>query len=348
MKKTKWRVVVFVNQFFGQIGGEDMAHVGFCVRKEAVGPASLFQSLLKEECDVVGTIICGDNYFAENPEKATEEGVELVKELKPDLFIAGPAFNAGRYGISCGNMVKAVGEILQIPTVTGMYPENPAVDIFRKDTYIIKTGIRSSQMRKAAAAIADIGLRLLRKELVGSAEAEGYVKRDIILNEEQEKNAAVRAVEMLLKKIKGEPFISELLPPHFDEVKPAKEIADITKARIAFVTDGGLIPENNPDKLKPNGSTAWGHYNWDQLLSGDHFVIHSGYDGTSVLENPNRLTPVDILREYEKENRIGYLDPEIYVACGNCASVAASKRKGEEIAQMLSDKRTDAVILTST
>ena len=348
MKENKWRVVCYINQFFGQIGGEEMAHVGFSVKEEAVGPAALFQSLMKDDCEVVGTVICGDNYFAENPEKASAQGVELVRALKPDLFIAGPAFNAGRYGISCGNMVSAVEKALQIPTVTGMYPENPAVDIFRKDTYIVKTGIRSSQMRKAAAVMADLGLRLLKKEPIKGAEEEGYIKRDIILNEEQEKNAAVRAIEMVLKKIKGEPFTSELLPPHFDEVDPAEPVTDISRARLALVTDGGLIPECNPDKLKPNGSTTWGHYDWDQLLAEKHFVIHSGYDGTWVLENPNRLFPMDVLREYEAAGRIGYLDPEVYVACGNCASVAASKRKGEEIAQTLKEKEIDAVILTST
>ena len=112
MEKEKWRVVCFVNQFFGQIGGEDMAHVGFTVREEAVGPAQLFARLMQKECQVVGTVICGDNYFAEHIDQAVQEGVELVRGLNPDLFIAGPAFNAGRYGISCGNMASAVAREL--------------------------------------------------------------------------------------------------------------------------------------------------------------------------------------------------------------------------------------------
>ncbi|MGF7084515.1 glycine/betaine/sarcosine/D-proline reductase family selenoprotein B [Lachnospiraceae bacterium PF1-4] len=348
MENKKWRVVCYINQFFGQIGGEEMAHVGFSVKPEAVGPGLLFQKLLQDECEVVGTIICGDNYFAENTEGAVAEGVALAAELKPDLLIAGPAFNAGRYGISCGNMAAAVGKELNIPTVTGMYPENPAVDLFRKDTYIVETGILSSQLRKVAPVMADIGLRLLRQEPIGSAAKEGYIKRDIILNEEQPENAAHRAIEMVLNKIKGEPFVSELLPPHFDEVEPAPAVKDLSKIKLALVTDGGLIPEANPDHLKPNGSTTWGHYDWDELLADKHFVIHSGYDGTWVLENPNRLFPVDVLREYEAAGEIGVLEPEVYVACGNCASVSGSKAKGEQIAQALLEKEIDAVILTST
>lgn len=348
MEQKKWRVVCYINQFFGQIGGEEMAHVGFSVKHEAVGPAKLFQNLLKDSCEVVATVICGDNYFADDTARSTAEGLAIVRELKPDLFIAGPAFNAGRYGISCGNMASAVARELHIPTVTGMYPENPAVDLFRKDTYIVKTGIMSSQLRNVAPVMASIGLRLLTGGRIGSAASEGYIIRDIILNEEQPQNAAQRAIDMVMKKIKGEPFESELLPPKFDIVEPAPPVADITKTKLALVSDGGLIPESNPDKLKPNGSTTWGHYDWDKLIAEPHFVIHSGYDGTWVLENPYRLFPVDVLREAVAEGRLGELEPEVYVATGNCASVAASKEKGRQIAQALLAKGVNAVILTST
>ena len=114
------------------------------------------------------------------------------------------------------------------------------------------------------------------------------------------------------------------------------------------MTDGGLIPESNPDKLKPNGSTTVGCYDWDSLMSDKYFVIHSGYDGTWVMENPYRLFPVDVLREKIKEKMLGYLDPQVYVTCGNCASVAAAKVKGEQIAKGLLDKGITAAILTST
>lgn len=348
MRNKKWRAVCFLNQFFGQIGGEDVASVGFSVSEVPVGPAMLFNSKLGEDCEVVGTIICGDNYFAENIEAAVEEGVALVKELKPDIFFAGPAFNAGRYGMSCGNMASAVAKQLGIPTVTGMYHENPAVELFRKDTYIVKTKILSSDMRNVVPKMTSIGLRLLKNEHIAGAEAEGYIKRDIILNEIQEKNAAQRAVEMVLDKIDGKSFVSELLPPKFDIVEPAPAVKDITKTKLALVTDGGLIPESNPDKLKPNASLNYGVYNLNELLADKHFVIHSGYDGTWVLENPYRLFPQDVLLELVAEEKLGSLDENVYVTCGNCASVDASKKKGEQIAKRLLQEGVQAVIHTST
>ena len=66
------------------------------------------------------------------------------------------------------------------------------------------------------------------------------------------------------------------------------------------------------------------------------------------MENPYRLFPVDVLREAVAEGRLGELEPEVYVATGNCASVAASKEKGRQIAQALLAKGVNAVILTST
>lgn len=348
MNKKKWRVLCFVNQFFGQIGGEEMASVGFSVKEGTVGPTTLLNSLLGEDAEVVATIICGDNYFVNNIDSALKEGLALVEKFNPDIFFAGPTFNAGRYGISAGNMASFVAKKFNIPTITAMYEENPAVELFRKDTYIIKTSIHASSMKPTLEKMVDLGLRFLKKENVLGANAEGYIKGDIILNERQKKNSAERAIDMVLKKIKGEHFVSEILPPVFDVVVPALPLENIDKAKIALITDGGLIPEKNPDKLKPNGSLNWGAYNFESLVENKHYVIHSGYDGTWVLENPYRLLPYDILLDFVKEKKIGSLNSNVYVACGNCASISASKNKGEEIAQKLLEEGVHAAILTST
>ena len=53
----------------------------------------------------------------------------MIKGCDPQLFIAGPAFNAGRYGVAAGTITKAVQDELHIPAVTAMYVENPGTDI---------------------------------------------------------------------------------------------------------------------------------------------------------------------------------------------------------------------------
>ncbi|RLC63667.1 MAG: glycine/betaine/sarcosine/D-proline family reductase selenoprotein B, partial [Chloroflexi bacterium] len=91
MSEKRLRVVHYLNQFFGQVGAEDKADVGFIVKEGPVGPGLALQNELGDRAEVVATIICGDNYFSRNPDQAGEEGVKLVEPYQPDLFFAGPA-----------------------------------------------------------------------------------------------------------------------------------------------------------------------------------------------------------------------------------------------------------------
>ena len=134
---SKYKVVQYINQFFAQIGGEEKADVPPQVVKGIVGPGNLLAANLGPDYEIVATVICGDSYFGDNLEKVKAELIEMIKENNPDLFVAGPAFNAGRYGVACGTMAKVVLEELNIPVITGMYKENPGVDMFKKDLYII-------------------------------------------------------------------------------------------------------------------------------------------------------------------------------------------------------------------
>src|SRR3990170_2027281 len=96
------RVVHYLNQFFGGIGGEEKALEGPQVKEGAVGPGKAVQDALKGRGTVVATIICGDNYFSEKTDEATQEIMKLITPCRPNIVIAGPAFNAGRYGVACG------------------------------------------------------------------------------------------------------------------------------------------------------------------------------------------------------------------------------------------------------
>ena len=71
------RVVHYMNQFFGGIGGEDKAMVGPEVRDGAVGPGMAIQKTLMDKGEVVATVTCGDNYFVEKTDEATQEIISL-------------------------------------------------------------------------------------------------------------------------------------------------------------------------------------------------------------------------------------------------------------------------------
>lgn len=341
---AKLKVVHYLNQFFANVGGEEMAHIEPELRVGVVGPGQGLQGLLKDEAEIISTIVCGDSYFNENLDIALPKILEMIKGQNPDIFIAGPAFNAGRYGVACGTIAKAVQEELKIPVISGMYIENPGVDMFRKDIYIVSTKDSAVGMRDTLPKIAALALKMAKKLEIGSPEVDCYIPKGVRKNYFAEKNGATRAVEMLVKKLSGEEFVTEYPMPNFDRVAPGKEILDLSKAKIALVTSGGIVPKGNPDRIESSSASKYGEYSIDDM--GE--TAHGGYDPVYANADQNRVLPVDVLKDLEKEGVIGSIFPYYYTTVGNGTSVKNSKAFASEFAMKLISEGVDAVILTST
>ena len=88
------RVVHYLNQFFGGIGGEERADTEPRVHDEPVGPGRLLEQVMGEDAQIVRTIVRGDNYATENMDSLEAFVVEKTKEVQADLFVAGPCFEA--------------------------------------------------------------------------------------------------------------------------------------------------------------------------------------------------------------------------------------------------------------
>jgi glycine reductase len=345
------RVVSYLNQFFGQLGGEEKASLGPQVIKGAAGAARAVQQALDEAGTVVATVVCGDNYVAENTEAAVAELLRLIRAERPALVIAGPAFLAGRYGVACGALCAAVQRELKIPVVTGMHAENPGVDLYRRHVYIAQTGGEAARMLEEVRRLVALGLKLVRGEPLGTPAAEGYFARGLTRNAVSADNAADRAIAMLLDKLAGRPFVSEVPLPDFPRVPAPRLTKTLDGATIALVTDGGLVPQGNPDKIEPLNATRWGAYSvaGQARLEPSHYDnVHRGYDTTFVKQDPHRLVPLDVARELEQTGAIGKLHETVYSTVGVATTLAHSARMGREIADQLRAAGVDAVILTST
>ena len=346
----KFKVLYYVNQFFGQVGGEDMAGMEPEYKKETVGPALGFNGLLGEEGEVVGTLICGDNYFNENKEEALEYILKVAKEENPDIIVAGPAFNAGRYGMACAGVVEAIVDELNIPAVTGMYIENPGVEPAKEKSIVVKTTDSAGGMRAALPAMANIVKKLMSGEELGMPEEEGYIAQGKRLTVFSDKRGSRRAVDMLIKRLNNEEFETELPMPVFDTVDPADAIKDLSKATIALVTTGGMVPLGNPDRIQSASAQIWGKYDVSgrEDLVGDYYTIHGGFDPVYANEIPDRVAPLDMLIELKNEGVIGDVYKYFYTTTGTGTSVGNSVKFGEEIGKELSDAGVDGVIMTST
>ena len=345
-----YRVVHYINQFFANIGGEEMAHIAPELREGKVGPGLAFETQWKGEAVIVNTIICGDSYFAEHEKEAKEQVLAWVKEINPDLFIAGPAFNAGRYGYACANIALEVQTALGIPVLTGMYKENPGADMKDK-ILIVETANSAAGMRKAAPTMAKLAMKLMKGEELAASIVDGYLPNGIRRNFFEKERGAKRAVKMLLAKLNDQPFVTEFPMPDFDRVEPGKAIPDMSKATVALCTSGGIVPKGNPDHIESSSASHYGEYDIEgveTLTSEGWATAHGGYDPVYANDEPNRVLPVDVLRQMEKEGKIGKLHRYFYTTVGNGTAVASSKAFAAEYAQKLLRDGVHAVIMTST
>lgn len=345
-----YRVVHYINQFFAQIGGEEMAHIAPELREGAVGPGTAFDAAWKGEATIVNTIVCGDSHFAEHEKESKAQILAWVKEINPDLFIAGPAFNAGRYGYACANIALAVKEELGIPVLTGMYEENPGADLKDK-VLIVATTNNAAGMRKAAPTMAKLAMKLMKGEKLGASCEDGYMNNGIRVNFFEKERGSRRAVKMLLNKLADKPFTTEYPMPSFDRVAPNPAVKDLSHAVIALCTSGGIVPKGNPDHIESSSASRYGEYciaGVENLTPDKYETAHGGYDPVYANEDPDRVLPVDVMREFEREGKIGKLYDYFYTTVGNGTAVANAKKFAAEYAQKLKQAGVNAVIMTST
>jgi len=345
------RAVHILNQFFGGVGGEDKADVSPVPRKGAVGPGILIGKTTKGEVNVVATVICGDNYGATHLDAAKKEIIEIIESFTPHIVFAGPAFNDGRYGVLCAGVCTAVQETLKIPAVTAMFPENPGAEIFNGDLYIGVTGDSVGQMEQAVKKMTSIGLKLLRGQPVGPALEEGYIPRGLRRNGFAGEIAAERAVSMLIQRLAGGAYETELPVVQFETIQPPAPIKDVTAETIALVTTGGVVPLGNPDKIQVGRSSRYMKYSLagiSDLTSDTHQAIHAGYDTRYTSQDPDRVLPVDVMRELENERVIGRLHDVFYTLAGQGTYVANARRIGAAIAEELFSAGIHAAVITAT
>jgi len=349
MKKV--RVVHYINQFFGKIGGEEMASTPPRFEEGPVGIGQLIETSSEGNFQIVRTVICGDNYAAENLDEFRNMILPWIEEMKPDIVLAGPAFAAGRYGTACGILCQEVQTKLGIPALTAIHPVNPGVDLAKKDIFILQTGDSAREIAKVVPKMVSFACKLLSGEIIGLPEEEGYIPRGIRINIRDPRRGARRAVDMLIDKLQGNPFDTELPMPVFDRVLPAQAISILQEAIIAIGTEGGIVPEGNPDRIEAHNASKWCRYpisDIPRLEKGKYQVAHGGYDPVPANEDPNRVLPLDAARVCEKEGQFAQLYGYYPVTVGNVTAVRSAEKYGREIGEMLKSEGVQGVILTST
>ncbi len=345
------RVLHFLNPFFAGIGGEEANDRGPQMEAGCRGPGRRIDELLGDAGSIVATAVCEDNFFKDHRDEATQAVCRAARDHGAALVIAGPAFNAGRYGLACAAVCRAATDRLGIPPVAAMFPENPGMAARRQGVYIVPTGDSAAAMGEALSRLVRLGLKLARKEPMAPAAVEGYLPRGIRLNARVGVPSSRRAVDMLLAKLRGEPYETEIRLEAQERVAPPPPLPSLHGAVIAIATELGLIPHGNPDRLVSARNTAWGRYSvagLDDLSPERLMYIHGGYDTRRADQDPDRGVPLDVLRELEWEGRFGKLVDEVFSTCGNGGSLVEMQRIGREMAAEVRRRGASAALLTAS
>jgi len=349
------QVVHFMNQFFAGQGGEEKTDTPMSLVEGPVGPGVLLQSLLGESAKIVATVYCGDNYFHEHADEASQRIVELVGPWEADLFVAGPAFEAGRYGAACVEASQAIATGLGVFCISAMYRDNPGVAVYESHrnpkVFLFPTSSTAAGMREALDHIADFSRRIFAQEPIGSAGQEGYLPRGIRMMTRSDRRGIDRALDTVLAKIDGRPFRSEVPLETFERVPPAPRIRDLSKATIAITTTTGVVPLGNPDRFVERRNTRWAKYaiaDADTMEKGRWEAVHGGINTMFLNENPNLGVPLDVLRDLEKEGVVGALHEYYYVTPGPQAAVTAMQAAGAEMASDMIAAGVDGAIMVPT
>lgn len=345
------RALHYVNQFFGGIGGEGLANEPPRIVDGAVGPGRALAGALGQRGQVIATVICGDNFAVEQAEQTKKFILRAIQTHRPDVIVAGPAFDAGRYGLACGHICQIAGEV-GVPAVTAMQAENAGVPVYRRDMICLPTGSNVAEMPKIMQRLADMAVRLASSTPLGPARAEGYLptghRRDI----DREKTGAQRAVDMVLARIHDQPFQSEIVIRDYDVVPPIAPLKTLRGVKIGIVTSGGLVPRGNPDKIPAAVGEAFGRYDISRMAElkvGEWETIHGGYGHKWVNEHdPNYVVPLRSLRALEKRGEIGSIYPWYIATVGNQTAINEAQKMGRTIAEEFKSAGVGAVILVPT
>ena len=167
------KAIHYINQFFGQVGGEDAADAKPIFHDGIIGCSMMLNGMMPD-VEVTNTIVCGDNYITNHTEEALKEIFAWLDGKEFDMFFAGPAFMAGRYGVGCGIICKAVKERYNVPVFSSMNEENPGVAEYRTEFPIFKGGRKATFMKDDLTLMAKYAEKVAKGEQLLPAADEGY------------------------------------------------------------------------------------------------------------------------------------------------------------------------------
>lgn len=246
-----------------------------------------------------------------------------------------------------------VHDYWRIPALTGMHEENPGTKEIGRHVFVLQTGASAAAMQESLNRFSRLIERLLAADEKGvdNFRAEYCLAIPRRFTVRGTAPDYVRATDLLLAKLRGQLYESEI--PRIEAKRHAipNLTADLSDTIVALVTEGGLVPKGNPDRLESSRGTRYFKYGLsgrEDLRRGEFEAMHTGYDTATVDQDPDRIVPLDAMRVLEKAQRFKKLHDHYFVTTGTGAMPSKMEEIGAGIASELANSGIGAVILTAT
>src|SRR5262249_48365267 len=121
------------------------------------------------------------------------------------------------------------------------------------------------------------------------------------------------------RQARRQPYRTELRIEGFGTVEPPPPVPNLAGALVALVTEAGLVPHGNPDRLETWNASKWFKYpiaGLGTLERGRYEAWHGGCDTSGTNDDPDRAVPLDAARRLERDGIIGRLYDHYYVTTG--------------------------------
>ena len=135
------KIVMIYDEIQSGMGTKDDKMLPLGGKKEAIGPAVMMQSFLKEiDGKVIATLYCGNGTYLDDPDLVVKKLTMMVKKLNPDIVMCGPAFNFKDYALMAAHTAKSISTETDIKAFAAMSVENDSViEKYKDQVHIVKT-----------------------------------------------------------------------------------------------------------------------------------------------------------------------------------------------------------------
>ena len=134
------RVILFLNQIQAGYGGKERADTPLGLEKGGIGSYLMYKDyFLKENLQVLATVYCGPDYFAEHKEEVLHKIHNLILKTKAEVLFAGPCFNDESYTEMAANVASFIEHQTDCKTYVACSKENEEIiQQFKEHTTMIE------------------------------------------------------------------------------------------------------------------------------------------------------------------------------------------------------------------